>query len=248
MVSWTLATCAVRPLFERVLPVIERSDAERRILRRGWLAAQPDPIRSAVLERCRLLHVEDREFLFHAGDGPGGIYGIVSGGIGVHVPAANDETTLVHIGRCGLWFGYGPLVRGGQRSLTFSVMEPSCLFHVALPALQEISGLSPSHQRAILGVTEYGMDAAISIVGSLTIRNPACRVAATLLRIMPEDDEDGPRRELVLKQADLGEMTSLDRRVVNRILRRMEMRGWIALSYGRIAVINPAALTELVRS
>jgi CRP/FNR family transcriptional regulator, cyclic AMP receptor protein len=231
-----------------MLQVIERSDAERRILRRGWLAAQPDPIRSAVLERCRLLHVDDREFLFHAGDGPGGIYGVVSGGIGIHVPAANDETTLVHIGRAGLWFGYGPLLRGGERSLTFSVMEPSCLFHVTLPALQEISSLSPSHQRAILSVTEYGMDVAISIVGSLTIRNPACRVAATLLRIMPADDEGGAPGELVLRQAELGEMTSLDRRVVNRILRRMEMRGWIALSYGRIAVVDPPALAEFARS
>jgi CRP-like cAMP-binding protein len=231
-----------------MLQVIERSDAERRILRRGWLAAQPEPIRSAVLERCRLLHVDDREFLFHAGDGPGGIYGVVSGGIGIHVPAANDETTLVHIGRAGLWFGYGPLLRGGERSLTFSVMEPSCLFHVTLPALQEISSLSPSYQRAILSVTEYGMDVAISIVGSLTIRNPACRVAATLLRIMPADDEGGAPGELVLRQAELGEMTSLDRRVVNRILRRMEMRGWIALSYGRIAVVDPPALAEFARS
>ncbi len=228
--------------------MVERSEAERRILRRGWLAAQPDSIRSAVLERCRLLHVEDREFLFHAGDGPGGIYGVVSGGIGIHVPAANDEATLVHIGRCGVWFGYGPLVRGGQRSLTFSVMEPSWLFHIALPALQDVAGLSPGHQRAILGVTEYGMDVAISVVGSLTIRNPASRVAATLLRIMPADDEDGAPVDMALKQADLGEMTSLDRRVVNRILRRMAMRGWIRLSYGRIAVIDPAALAQLARS
>jgi DNA-binding GntR family transcriptional regulator len=73
-------------------------------------------------------------------------------------------------------------------------------------------------------------------------------VAATLLRIMPADDEGGAPGELVLRQAELGEMTSLDRRVVNRILRRMEMRGWIALSYGRIAVVDPPALAEFARS
>ncbi len=84
-------------------------------------------------------HVDDREFLFHAGDGPGGIDGVVSGGIGIHLPANNDETTLVHIGRAGLWFGYGPLLRGGERSPTFSVMEPSGLLHVTLPALAEFA-------------------------------------------------------------------------------------------------------------
>lgn len=232
----------------RERPLIDRAEAERRILERGWLADQSDDIRRAVLKMARKVLYPEGEFVFHAGDSEGGLYGVVTGGIGVHLPADTGETLLVHILRTGVWFGYGPLVRGRRRSLSFSLIEPSLLFHLPLASALEIAGRSPAHQRAILSVSEYGMDVATRVIETLMIRNTNRRIAATLLRVAPAWEEDHPGCEIQVTQTQLGEMANVDRQVVNRVLKRFEAEGWLQVSYRRIKVTNLSAIQEFLRA
>ena len=223
---------------------MERAVAERRITQSGWLSEQPENIRSAILQRARLARHDAGDFVFHAGDEGGGICGVVSGGIGIYLPTEGDDLRLAHIGRCGVWFGYGPLIRGRRRALSFSPTEPTMLLQVPLPALQEIAGTSLLHQRAVMSASEYGMDTAIAVIASLLIQNHARRIAATLLRVSPATDEgggDGPV-EVLVTQSQIGEMASVGRQVVNRELQRFAARGWISASYSRITVLNRDAL------
>lgn len=232
----------------RDMAVIDRGDAERRVLRAGWLADQPEDVQGAILKAARLIHYPAGEFVFHAGDSEGGLYGVVSGGVGIHLPSDAGETVLAHVIRCGVWFGYGPLVRGRRRSLSFSLVEPSFLLHMPLSNAQEIAGRSPLHQRAILSVSEYGMDAATKVIETLLIRNTDRRIAATLLRVAPLRDAGSSSREVHLTQAQLGEMANADRQVVNRALKRLEANGWIHVSYGRIDIVDEAALGSFARA
>jgi CRP-like cAMP-binding protein len=227
---------------------MDRAEAERRILARGWLADQSDDMRRAVLKVARLVLYPAGEFVFHAGDSEGGLYGVVSGGIGVHLPADSGDTLLAHVLRTGVWFGYGPLVRGRRRSLSFSIVEPSLLFHVPLASAQEIAGRSPIHQRAILSVSEYGMDVATQVIETLLIRNTDRRIAGTLLRIAPPNDEAPEGGEIQLTQAQIGEMANADRQVVNRVLGRFEAEGWLEVSYGRIRITDAYAMREFMRA
>lgn len=217
-----------------------------RLLRRGWLADQAPAVRAEVLQRGRLISGGEGESLFHAGDDPGGIFGVVAGGVAIRIACRSDEPRLAHIGRCGLWFGYGPLVRGGPRSMlyTFSLTEPSWLFSISLAKLQEIVRMSPEHQRALLSVSDYGIEIAVHTVETLMIRNTDRRIAATLLRVSPPVDEapSGAPVEVRLTQAQLGEMANAERKVVNRALSRMVARGWLDVSYGRIRLLAPDAL------
>jgi CRP-like cAMP-binding protein len=224
------------------LGVIDRSDAERHILRWGWLADQNDALRRAVLKVARLVHYPAGEFVFHVGDESGGLYGVVTGGVGIHLPSDAGETVLAHVARCGVWFGYGPLLRQRERTLSFSLIEPSHLFHVPLAQALEIGAGSPAQQRAILSVTEYGMDTAVRVIETLLIRRPDRRIAATLLRVASPDEEAGSPTILRLTQSQLGEMANADRQVVNRALKRFEASGWISVSYGRIDLLDANAL------
>lgn len=219
-------------------------EAEHRILRRGWLADQNRRIRDIVLRSARLAEWGSGDFLFHAGDAAGGIYGVVAGGVGIHLPTATGDTVLTHIGRCGTWFGYGPLVRGRRRSMTFSVIEAAWIMHVPLASLQKIAQQSPDHQHAVLSISEYGMDVATRVVETLLIRNTERRIAAIILRIAPHPDDvaSGDPDQIGLTQTQLAEMANAQRQVVNRGLRRMEAKGWLALSYGRIVLRNRVAM------
>jgi CRP-like cAMP-binding protein len=228
---------------------MESAEAEKRILRRGWLSEQPEEARAAVLRRARLVRHDAGDFVFHAGEEAGGICGVVSGGIGIYLPTGGGDLRLAHIGRCGVWFGYGPLIRGRRRSLSFSPTETTWLLQVPLAALQEIAATSPVHQRAILSVSEYGMDVAITIIENLLIQNHARRIAATLLRVIPppEAGKNNAPMDVILTQSQLGEMASVGRQVVNRELQRMEIKGWVALSYNRITVLSRNALAAFAR-
>lgn len=227
--------------------LIDREDAERRILLSGWLAEQTDDLQRAVLKIARLVPYAAGEFVFHAGDTAGGLYGVVSGGVGIHLPSEAEETVLAHVARCGVWFGYGPLMRGRDRTLAFSVVEPSLLFHVPLASAQEIAARSLMHQRALLSVTEYGMDIAVRVIETLLIRKADCRIAATLLRVAPQREGGECVMGLLLTQTLLGEMANAERQVVNRVLKRFEANGWLRVSYGRIDVLDEAALRSFAR-
>jgi CRP/FNR family cyclic AMP-dependent transcriptional regulator len=210
--------------------VIDRVDAELRVLRAGWLADQPEDVRRLVLKGSRMVAYQAGEFIFHAGDAEGGIYGVITGGVGVHLPSEEGISVLAHILRCGGWFGYGPLVRGRKRSLSFSLIEPSLLFHLPLSNAQDIAQISHAHQRAILSVGEYGMDAATKVIETLLIRNTDRRIAATLLRVAPLPDDGGALTVVILTQSQLGEMATAERQVVNRALKRLEAKGILRVS------------------
>jgi len=222
--------------------VIDRAEAELRVLRAGWLADQPEDVRQPVLKVARTVQYRAGEFIFHAGDAEGGLYGVVTGGVGVHLPSDEGIAVLTHVLRCGGWFGYGPLLRGRRRSLSFSLIEPSLLFHVPLAAAQEIAQRSASHQRAILSVSEYGMDVATKVIETLLIRNTDRRIAATLLRVAPRPDDGSASTVVLLTQSQLGEMANAERQVVNRVLKRLEVKGMLRVSYGRIEIVDDGAL------
>jgi len=192
-----------------------------------------------------LVHYPAGEFIFHAGDSEGGLYGVVTGGVGVHLPSDEGISVLAHVMRCGGWFGYGPLIRGRRRSMSFSLIEPSVLLHLPLAAAQEIAQRSALHQRAILSVSEYGMDVAAKVIETLLIRNTDRRIASTLLRVAPAPDDARSATEVILTQSQLGEMASAERQVVNRALKRLEASGAIRLLYRRIEIVDRAALQNV---
>ena len=59
--------------------------AEQALLRRGWLAGQPEDFRRAVLDQCLLLPLERGMPVYHQGDPPGGIFGIAAGALAISI-------------------------------------------------------------------------------------------------------------------------------------------------------------------
>lgn len=229
---------------------MDRRTAEKLILRQGWLSEQDKAFQTAVLQRAKLVQHGAGDFVFHAGDEAGGICGVVAGGVGVYMPTGGGDMKLAHISRSGLWFGYGPLIRGRRRALTFNPVEDTWLLQVPLPALQELQRLSADHQRAIFSVSEYGMDTAILVIENLLIPNHAQRIAATLLRVLPpqEDDRMNETARIMLTQAQLAEMASVGRQVVNRALQSLGRKGLIASAYGSIVILDRKGLVAFAQN
>lgn len=220
--------------------------AKRAARKRGWLAEQNRRFQKALLEQASLRSFSSGSPVFEVDDFGGGLYGVIEGTFGSYVPRRNGEDALVNIVRPGMWFGYGPFLTRRNRLKTFIALEPALALYVTLRELDRLATLDVVYQRSLTRISEYGMEIAIDTISDLLIPETEKRIAATLLRVARTKgvEPTGPLVILGLTQAQIGELANAARDVVNRALKRFEAKGWIEVSYRRIALLEPKAIEK----
>ena len=223
---------------------LAQADIERAVLKRGWLAHQSPDFQRAVRQRARLVSLHAGEHVFHVGDATGGVYGVVSGGVGVLIPGLGSALRLAQVLRAGVWFGHGPIMTGRARVLGFRATEPSLALHAPMAALQEIAASQPAWARAVGSLSDFSIDIAIAAVSDLLIPDSARRLAAVLLRAAVLDMDNPPAKPVLLglRQSEIAEMANLSERMVGRILKQFEASGWVETGYGALMLADPKAL------
>jgi CRP-like cAMP-binding protein len=224
---------------------MDRREAIDTLERTGWLPTLPADFRAAVLAASHLARFGAGQFVFHVGDPPGGIFGIAKGGIGVLLPGEADSLRLATVLRAGVWFGQGPILLGGQRTMTFRATERTWALHTPLAALQAIRGQSVGWMRALGSISEQAISVAVQVINDLSIPDTVSRVAATLLRCA-EAGGVSPY-PLKLTQDQVAEMANASRQTTSRHLNAFELRGWISRGYGQILLVDRQALADVAK-
>jgi CRP-like cAMP-binding protein len=213
---------------------------------RGWLSVQPPQLRDTVLAAALWREVNPGDGLLQAGDPPGGIFGVLSGGIAVYAQVGSLLPRMGTIIRAGGWFGTASFATGLPRYISARVQEPSHLLHIPLARIEAMMAADPQAARMFAGLAEFNAWLSVALACELAIPTGPRRVAAVVMRatgahfgLVPADP-DG----FALTQAEIGEMANVSRLHCNRILRQFCQQGWIRLRYGRIMVCNPQALTD----
>ena len=80
---------------------------------------------------------------------------------------------------------------------------------------------------------------ALRAIDDLLIADPSRRLAAVFARCVGAETDAGT---LSISQTELGELSRVSRKLVNRFLGDFEQRGWLQRGYNRIDLINGAAL------
>lgn len=212
---------------------------------RGWLAAQPAALRTALMERSHPMTVARGQRVYAEGDGAGGIYGILSGGVGIELAAGRFLPKIAHIHRAGVWFGHGPILGGTTRTMGFVAVEDSRLVHVPLKALRDIRTADPDLATALGALANDGMNLACRAARELLIPDADRRIAAVLVRVTAADEAPfaGDGEGFVLSQSLLGEMSNASRHTVMRALHDFQERAWITTHYSRVQIVDARALS-----
>lgn len=224
---------------------------EARFAARGWLAEQPPSFRQRMVEMGRSVHLARGEWVFRIGDQPGGIYGVVSGGIGIEGGGPFHALRLGHVLRVGDWFGHhSALCPGGRRTQGMRAMEDSVLLHVPLAPLQALMASDPVAARSVGAMADGGSILATRVISDLLIPEARHRVAAVLLRVTGADDDVVPDHPdgFLMTQSELGEIANVSRPHVNRALAMFVARGWITKRHQRLRVTDAAALRGFAAS
>ena len=208
------------------------------LLQHGWLSRCAPDFQQAVLEGAKARRYEAREFVFHLGDGPAGIFGIAEGSFSMISAAERSVPRLGHVMHPGGWFGEGPLMSGHRRRLAVQACTPGEVIYLTLEHVEKLCSATPAWHRLFGMLAFENLAVAASIVSDLQLRRSEARLAAVLLRaagrtvLVP----DRALLPVCLSQAELGEMANVSRQVANAALRRWQAAGWIDLRYGEVVV------------
>jgi CRP/FNR family transcriptional regulator, cyclic AMP receptor protein len=234
------------------VPISESGTAHEALFTvHGWLSQQPAGFRRQILEMARSVSVARGEWVFSINDPPGGIYGVVSGGIGIEGGGPFHMLRLGHVLRAGSWFGHHPiLVPGARRTQGMRAMEDSALLYVPLAPLEALVKVDPVAARCIGSMADGGSILAIRIISDLLIPDAGQRIAAVLLRVTAAEDGIEPHHPdgFLMTQAELGEMANVSRPHVNQTLGELERKGWIIKHYQRLRIVDVEGLRSFAAS
>lgn len=214
------------------------------------MAAMPEGLRAAVLERCVLQRYASGESIFNLGDPPGGIYGLVKGAVAVVLGQAEREPFFAHFGRPGFWFGEGSALNDQHRRVSIVASRATTTLHLPLPAIRVLAASDPELWRWIGSLALNHLNLTMGAMIDLMIRDPSERVVAVLLRLADRRMPGGVDLavEIDASQEDLAAMANLSRNALGTVLRRLQAEGLVRIGYRRITLPAPSALRARLRA
>ncbi len=224
--------------------------ARKIVVENGWLSLTPPTFQSAVLDRCRLLSFEMGQSIYMIGDAPGGMYGLVRGGLGISIAPGERGPYFAHLARPGTWLGEAAAVTRQPRRISLTAIRDAELLHLPLQKIDEIVAKDPAAWRLFSLVTIHHLDMAIGACDDLMQRDHVKRCIATLLRLggrrHPSPNDAAPV-EIDASQEDIAALANVARTTAGSVLRKLETLGHIEQLYRRIRIPAPEALRALLR-
>ena len=219
------------------------NDLEAVFATRGWLTEHPAEFRSLLIGEAVPVEARQGTFVFRRDDESNGLYGIVSGAIGVEGGHRRQTPLLGHIMRKGEWFGIKALLHGGPRELTYRAIEPTRLLFISRTQLVPLMQKDPAIAVRVGQLAEIGNRLGAWIARDLLTPDAGRRLAAVLFRVLGTGEvvPDDPQGFWLTHQ-QLGEMANLSRHHVGRKLASFEAAGWISCGYNRVRLLDAEAL------
>jgi len=238
---------------------MRRSEIQEILVSRGWLAEIDPALAAAVVQAGRLMSLRKGELLYTPEDNPGGMFGVLSGGMLMATLGRDGLPMPGHIARRCHWFGYGSVLEKQRRSMIMSANEPTVLLHVSLAELERLRAEFPAANRAYGKLATLGEALYLATVADLLIRDTDRRLAGVLLRVSgaePPPYHPGYRpseEELArwfdptgvpLTQTLLGELANASPHTVARFVDRASQAGLIDWRYGRVRILDVLSLAS----
>lgn len=211
------------------------------LLRRsGWMAGQTPALADALLAQGRLVRLDPGRWVHGEGDQDAGVILVVQGALDLFCQAPGDREVRVGHAGSGAAFGQTTRFGGGPRLVTAVAAVPSLLLIVSDGALDRIARDHPDVWRAVAALVYAQLRGALQMAAEAVALPPRQRLAGRLAML-----SRGRPAELALSQQALAEMAGVARKTANACLADFRRAGLVALSYGRISVLNPSGLQRI---
>lgn len=217
-----------------------RSPLDRDVLLcRGWLAEQPEDLRSAVCRRLRVQRFEAGARIYAAGDPPGGLYGVVEGSVSIDV-AERAERVPVHVVGPSAWIGEAGALPRGPRLVGARAMTPAVLAHLPQRDLEALLEEQPHWWPCFSKLHARSLALALRFLRDQIATSTRERVARRLVEHAEPGGEGAG--EIALTQRLVADLLGLSRASLARALASLSETGLVDRGYGRIRILDVEGL------
>jgi CRP/FNR family transcriptional regulator, cyclic AMP receptor protein len=212
----------------------------RELLRSGrWFGGLPDDLQERLLQSAGLRSLAVGQRLFSRGDPPLGLYAVLDGGIRVSGSSPSGREALLTLIEAPSWFGEISVFDGQPRTHDAVAESESLILHVPQVALDGILAAQPRYWRDLGLLVTSKLRLAFIAMEDMALLPISVRLARRLA-LMAEGygEREHRRRTVEVSQEQLAMMLSTSRQTANHLLKELEARGLIRLSYGTIEILD----------
>jgi CRP/FNR family cyclic AMP-dependent transcriptional regulator len=188
-------------------------------------------------------------YLFHEGDPPGAVFGVLSGQVRLIASAEGGRELLLAVKTSGEMFGELSVIDGLPRSASALAVD-----HVAVVAVPERSFIAfiedhPGLAVQLLGVLAHRLRATTRLHVDQRGADLTRRVAAGLTQLAAEmgvvNGPDDRQVTLRITQTDLADWIGVNREATSRTLGRLRALGLVTTGRQRIELLDPPGLRRM---
>jgi len=212
----------------------------------GWLSGRGDAFRDALLKHALVRVFQAGETLYHYGDRADGLYSIISGAVKLTVPADDGQEYTAHRDGIGFWIGDLAMLSDQTRLISVVATHLTRTLFVPSARIAEMVGKHPIFYRDFYALEHENMRTALRILANLGVSRADQRLALRLLHL----DETLVQADswIELSQDDLAALAVVSVPTIQRALRKLSQAGLVELGYGRVRIVNRAALLNLCQN
>lgn len=211
------------------------------------LRSLPERAWAEVAGSSRIARYPRRTAIFHAGDEPTSLYGVISGAVKIFRDLPDGRQRILEVVEPGRTFATVSALDGRPHPASAMTLPDSEL--AVFPRRVLVAELAASPQAAmaaledLCGSFRYLQE---RLWSELSYRSVPQRVAALLLRLAGEWGRVGPggriTLELPLTRTEMAESLGAPRESVSRALSALVKRGIISLEGDRLTILEPDLL------
>ena len=181
------------------------------------------------------------DVLLRANEAVEGWYAVLSGLVKLQTHSPGGRLSVFLGLAAGDWFGEGSALKSEHRRYEVVALRETTLICLPLPVFEELRATSLEFNQALVAHMNMRLSQSMAVIEAGRVRSPEQRVALYLSRLFWR----GIKR-IDLSQEELGHLAGLSRQTVNRVLKRMEDGGLVALEFSRVTILDQAALEALL--
>ena len=223
---------------------------EKALKTNPWLASAPATLSATLLDRCSLRHLSPGEALHFAGDEPLGMYGVVEGALKVYLSAESHGPYFVHMLTTGIWGGEGPAIVNGPRPVTLVAASPTEILSLPRTAMIDLASEHPALWEFYTFHLMDHLSVSFRAISDFMIRDHKLRLISVLLRLANYRSAASPGGiagqtdpiTIHMSQNELAVAANVGRPTANRCLLALRHAGLIDVAYGRVTLLDAAAL------
>ena len=216
----------------------------------AWFREVPGLLQSALLQIGVTRRLRTGQRLFSRGDPTNGVYALLEGRLAaLDVNEQGDEAIQLHLEPVS-WFGEMGLYDRLPRAHHIRAERASTVWWLNDQLLRAHLEQCPQHWHHFGLLLTQKLRLALFILDGRKLDSNDLVVARTLLMIAQSyvPRGDGPvKLRVTIQQQEVADMLGMSRQTVSQALQRLKAEGILQIAYGKVEILDVAALQAKVR-